>query len=114
MSNEAESEEQSTTAQEKEEQWRAGFEAMGRDPDTNSAEYAPPAALEVLTTPANMPVGSRNTEYRPAEVSPQRAFCIPLAGGAVATGFYCSRRASSSRAATAPNGSCGRAWRSWR
>ena len=48
MSEEAELEEQSTEAQEKEEEWRAGFEAMGRDPDTNSVEYALHAAREVL------------------------------------------------------------------
>ena len=33
---------------EKEQEWRAGFEAMGRDPDTNNVEYALPAAREVL------------------------------------------------------------------
>lgn len=33
---------------EQEREWREGFEAMGRDPDTNSAEYALPAAREVL------------------------------------------------------------------
>jgi len=31
-----------------EQEWRAGFEAMGRDPDTNSVEYALHAAREVL------------------------------------------------------------------
>ncbi len=34
--------------QEKERQWREGFEAMGRDPDTNDVEYLLPAAWEVL------------------------------------------------------------------
>jgi len=34
-------------AQEKEREWREGFEAMGRDPDTN-AEYMLPAAREVV------------------------------------------------------------------
>ena len=29
-------------------EWREGFEAMGRDPDTNTVEYALPAAQEVL------------------------------------------------------------------
>ena len=48
MSEEAEPEEQSTMAQEKEEDGQVGFEAMGRNPDTNSAEYALPAAREVL------------------------------------------------------------------
>lgn len=33
---------------EKEQEWRTGFEAMGRDPDTNDVEYALPAAREVL------------------------------------------------------------------
>ena len=33
---------------EKEQEWRAGFEAMGRDPDTNDVEYALPAAREVM------------------------------------------------------------------
>jgi len=33
---------------EKEREWRAGFEAMGRDPDTNNVEYMLPAAREVL------------------------------------------------------------------
>ena len=33
---------------EKEQEWQAGFEAMGRDPDTNNVEYALPAAREVL------------------------------------------------------------------
>jgi hypothetical protein len=33
---------------EREQEWRAGFEAMGQDPDTNTAEYALPAAREVL------------------------------------------------------------------
>lgn len=33
---------------EKEREWREGFEAMGRDPDTNNVEYAIPAAREVL------------------------------------------------------------------
>ena len=31
-----------------EQEWRAGFEAMGRDPDTNDVEYMIPAAREVL------------------------------------------------------------------
>ena len=48
MSEEAEPEEQSTMAREKEEEWQVGFEATGRDTDTNSAEYALPAAREVL------------------------------------------------------------------
>ena len=34
--------------QEREQEWRTGFEAMGRDADTNSAEYALPAVREVL------------------------------------------------------------------
>ena len=34
--------------QEKDREWREGFEAMGRDPDTNDAEYMLPAAREVL------------------------------------------------------------------
>ena len=33
---------------EREQEWQAGFEAMGRDPDTNSVEYTLPAAREVL------------------------------------------------------------------
>ena len=33
---------------EKEQEWRVGFEAMGRDPDTNNVEYALPAAREIL------------------------------------------------------------------
>ena len=33
---------------EKEREWREGFEAMGRDPDTNNVEYMLPAAREVL------------------------------------------------------------------
>lgn len=33
---------------EKEREWRAGFEAMGRDPDTNNVEYMLPAGREVL------------------------------------------------------------------
>jgi len=33
---------------EQERVWRDGFEAMGRDPDTNDVEYALPAAREVL------------------------------------------------------------------
>lgn len=33
---------------EKEQEWRAGFEAMGRDPDTNDVECTLPAAREVL------------------------------------------------------------------
>ena len=32
----------------KAEEWRAGFEAMGRDPDTNNVEYAISAAREVI------------------------------------------------------------------
>ncbi len=36
---------------EKEREWREGFEAMGRDPDTNNVEYAIPAAREVLFGP---------------------------------------------------------------
>lgn len=32
---------------EKEREWREGFEAMGRDPDTN-AEYLLPAAREII------------------------------------------------------------------
>lgn len=36
---------------EKEQEWREGFEAMGRDPDTNNVEYAIPAAREVLFGP---------------------------------------------------------------
>lgn len=47
MSEEAELEEQSTAAQEKEEEWRAGFEAMGRDPDMG-VEFMLPAAREVV------------------------------------------------------------------
>lgn len=38
----------SEAEKEKEQEWRAGFEAMGRDPDTNNVEYALPAAREVL------------------------------------------------------------------
>jgi len=34
--------------QEKEREWREGFEAMGRDPDTSDVEYMLPAAREVL------------------------------------------------------------------
>jgi len=34
--------------QEKEREWREGFEAMGRDPDTNNVEYMLPAAREVV------------------------------------------------------------------
>ena len=34
--------------QEREQEWRAGFEAMGRDMETNDVEYALPAAREVL------------------------------------------------------------------
>ena len=34
--------------QEKEKEWREGFEAMGCDPDTNNVEYMLPAAKEVL------------------------------------------------------------------
>ena len=34
--------------QEKERVWRAGFEAMGRDPDTNDVEYMLPAGREAL------------------------------------------------------------------
>ncbi len=34
--------------QEKEQEWREGFEAMGRDPDTNNVEYMIPAAREVI------------------------------------------------------------------
>ncbi len=34
--------------QEKEREWREGFEAMGRDPDTNNVEYLLPAAREVV------------------------------------------------------------------
>ncbi len=33
---------------EKEQEWRAGFEAMGRDADMNDVEYALPAAREAL------------------------------------------------------------------
>jgi uncharacterized protein (DUF1778 family) len=32
----------------KEREWREGFEAMGRDPDTNNVEYMLPAAREVI------------------------------------------------------------------
>lgn len=39
---------ESEREKEKEKEWRAGFEAMGRDPDTNDVEYALPAAREVL------------------------------------------------------------------
>ncbi len=35
-------------AREKEREWREGFEAMGRDPDTSDVEYLVPAAREVL------------------------------------------------------------------
>lgn len=35
-------------AMEKEREWREGFEAMGRDPDTNDVEYMLPAAREVI------------------------------------------------------------------
>ena len=34
--------------QEQEREWREGFVAMGRDPDTNDVEYTLPAAREVL------------------------------------------------------------------
>lgn len=34
--------------QEKEREWREGFEAMGRDPDFNNVEYLMPAAMEVV------------------------------------------------------------------
>ena len=34
--------------QEKEREWRAGFEAMGQDADVNDVEYMIPAAREVL------------------------------------------------------------------
>ena len=34
--------------EEKEREWREGFEAMGRDPDLNDVEYLIPAAQEVL------------------------------------------------------------------
>ena len=34
--------------QERAQEWRAGFEAMGRDLDTNNVEYALPAVREVL------------------------------------------------------------------
>ena len=33
---------------EKEREWREGFEAMGRDPETNDVEYMIPAAREVV------------------------------------------------------------------
>ena len=36
---------------EREREWRDGFEAMGRDKDTNSVEYMLPAAWEVLELP---------------------------------------------------------------
>ena len=32
----------------KEQEWRTGFEAMGRDADTNDVEYLLPAASEVV------------------------------------------------------------------
>ena len=34
--------------EEKAEEWRTGFEAMGLDPETNNVEYAIPAAREVI------------------------------------------------------------------
>lgn len=34
--------------QEKEREWRVGFEAMGRDPDTNTVEYAFEAQQEIV------------------------------------------------------------------
>jgi hypothetical protein len=33
---------------EKEREWREGFEALGRDPDTNNVDYMLPAAREVI------------------------------------------------------------------
>ncbi|MEO7717388.1 MAG: toxin-antitoxin system HicB family antitoxin [Capsulimonas sp.] len=33
---------------EKEREWREGFEAMGRDPDTNNVDFMLPAAREVV------------------------------------------------------------------
>ena len=35
-------------AQEKNREWREGFEAIGRDPEANSADYLLPAAREVV------------------------------------------------------------------
>ena len=35
----------------REQEWRAGFEAMGADSDTNTVEYMIPAAREVLFGP---------------------------------------------------------------
>lgn len=32
----------------KEQEWQAGFEAMGNDPDVNDVEYMLPAAREVI------------------------------------------------------------------
>ena len=37
----------------RDQEWRAGFEAMGADPDTNNVEYMIPAAWEVLFGPEN-------------------------------------------------------------
>ncbi len=39
---------QAAREQEREQEWRAGFEAMGRDPETNTTEYALAASREVL------------------------------------------------------------------
>ena len=33
---------------EREQEWREGFEALGRDPETSNVEYAIPAAWEVV------------------------------------------------------------------
>ena len=37
----------------RDQEWRAGFEAMGADPETNNVEYMIPAAREVLFGPEN-------------------------------------------------------------
>lgn len=38
----------STPEADKDREWRAGFEAMGSDPDTNDVDYLLPAAREVV------------------------------------------------------------------
>lgn len=37
-----------TLQREKEREWQAGFEAMGKDPDVNNVEYMLPAGREVI------------------------------------------------------------------
>ena len=39
---------QAAREQEREQEWRAGFEAMGRDPEINTTEYALAASREIL------------------------------------------------------------------